>query len=44
VGQDRLQAMPGGTIALELRRRWRDGTTHVIFEPVELGDGCGWWP
>ena len=36
VGQDRLQAMPDGTIVLELRRRWRDGTTHVIVEPVEL--------
>jgi len=20
----------------ELRRRWRDGTTHVVFEPLEL--------
>ena len=36
VGQDRLQPMPDGTIVLELRRRWRDGTTHIIFEPVEL--------
>jgi len=35
-GSDRLQAMPGGTVVLELRRRWRDGTTQVIFEPVEL--------
>ena len=36
VGQDRLQAMPDGTVALELRRRWTDGTTHLIFDPVEL--------
>ncbi len=36
VGQDRLQPMPDGTVALELRHRWADGTTHLIFEPVEL--------
>ena len=36
VGQDRLQPMPDGTVALELRRRWTDGTTHLIFDPVEL--------
>jgi len=23
-------------LALELRRRWTDGTTHLIFDPVEL--------
>jgi hypothetical protein len=36
VGQDRLQAMPDSTVALELRRRWTDGTTHLIFDPIEL--------
>lgn len=36
VGQDRLQLMPDGTAVLELRRRWTDGTTHLVFEPVEL--------
>jgi hypothetical protein len=36
VGQDRLQAMPDGTVALELRQRWTDGTSHLIFDPVEL--------
>jgi hypothetical protein len=36
VGQDRVQAMPDGTIALEVRHRWADGTTHLVFEPVEL--------
>jgi hypothetical protein len=36
VGQTRLQAMPDGTVVLELSRRWRDGTTHLIFEPIEL--------
>jgi hypothetical protein len=36
VGQTRLQAMPDGTFVLELPRRWRDGTTHLIFDPMEL--------
>jgi len=36
LGQDRLQIMPEGSVVLELRRRWTDGTTHLIFEPVEL--------
>lgn len=36
VGQDRLQPMPDGTVVLELPRRWRDGTTHLIFDPLEL--------
>jgi hypothetical protein len=33
-GGCRLRAKRFGV--LELRRRWRDGTTHIIFEPVEL--------
>ena len=36
VGQDRVQLMPDGTAVLELRRRWTDGTTHLVFDPVEL--------
>ena len=36
VSQDRLQPMPDGTVVLELPRRWTDGTTHLIFDPVEL--------
>jgi len=36
VGQDRRQLMPDGTAVLELRRRWTDGTTHLVFDPVEL--------
>jgi hypothetical protein len=36
VGQNRLQRMPDGTVVLELRRRWTDGTTHLIFDPVDL--------
>jgi hypothetical protein len=36
LAQDRLQLMPDGQAVLELRRRWTDGTTHLIFDPVEL--------
>jgi hypothetical protein len=31
VGQDRLQLTPDGKAVLELRRRWTDGTTHLVF-------------
>jgi len=27
---------PDGRILYRLRHRWRDGTTHVVFEPVDL--------
>jgi hypothetical protein len=36
LGQDRLQLTPDGKAVLELRRRWTNGTTHLVFEPVEL--------
>lgn len=36
VGQQRLACVAGGAVALELRHPWRDGTTHILFEPVEL--------
>jgi len=25
-----------GRLLYRLKRRWRDGTTHTIFEPLEL--------
>ncbi len=36
IGQDRLQLTPDGKAVLELRRRWTDGTTPLVFDPVEL--------
>jgi hypothetical protein len=36
LGQDRLQLTPEGKAVLELRRRWTDGTTHLVFELTEL--------
>jgi len=33
---DRLSLLPDGRLLYQLKRRWRDGTTHVIYEPLEL--------
>ena len=36
VAQDRLSLTAGGQVRLELKRAWSDGTTHLLFDPVEL--------
>ena len=36
VAQDRLQWTEDGQVRLELRRPWSNGTTHLLFDPVEL--------
>jgi hypothetical protein len=36
IARERLLELPGGQIAYRLRHPWRDGTTHVVFEPTEL--------
>jgi hypothetical protein len=36
VAAERLSVLPDGRLLYRLKRRWRDGTTHVIFEPPEL--------
>jgi len=33
---ERLSRLPDGRLLYQLRRRWRDGTTHVTYQPVEL--------
>jgi hypothetical protein len=33
---ERLSLLPDGRLLYRLKRRWRDGTTRVIFEPLEL--------
>jgi len=33
---ERLSILPDGRLLYRLKRRWRDGTTHVIYEPLEL--------
>jgi uncharacterized protein YbaR (Trm112 family) len=36
VAQERLDWTDEGQVRLELRHPWSDGTTHLVFEPVEL--------
>ena len=36
VAQDRLSVTGDGEVLLQLRRPWTDGTTHLLFGPVEL--------
>jgi hypothetical protein len=36
LANDRLQSLPDGKLLLELKTHWRDGTTHLKFEPIEL--------
>jgi hypothetical protein len=36
VAHDRIRLTSEGDVLLELRRRWRDGTTHLRFHPLEL--------
>ncbi len=38
VASERLSELADGRLLYELRHRWRDGTTHVAFEPLELID------
>jgi hypothetical protein len=36
LSNERLSLLPDGRLRYELKRRWSDGTTHVIYEPLEL--------
>jgi len=36
VGQERLHVSPEGQVVLDLRRRWADGTTQLVFDPAEF--------
>ena len=36
LSNERLSLLPDGKLLYRLKRRWRDGTTHVIYEPMEL--------
>ena len=36
ITRERQSELQGGRIAHQLRHRWRDGATHVVFEPKEL--------
>jgi len=36
LGQQRLRHLADGRIAIALQRPWADGTTHLVFTPLEL--------
>ena len=36
MAQDRFRLTPEGQVVLRLRHPWSDGTTHLVFDPVEL--------
>jgi len=36
IGQGRLSRLRDGRIAVRLQRPWADGTTHLVFTPLEL--------
>jgi hypothetical protein len=36
VATERLSRLEDGRLLYRLKHRWRDGTTHVVFEPQEL--------
>jgi len=38
LANDRLEERPDGRLALRLKTRWRDGTTHILMERHELLD------
>ncbi len=36
VATERLSQLPDGRVLYQLRHRWRDGTSYVIFDPMDL--------
>ncbi|MBI2188899.1 MAG: transposase [Acidobacteria bacterium] len=36
IAQERLHLTSEGQVVLDLRHRWADGTTYLVFEPLEL--------
>ena len=36
IANDRLSQMPDGRLSYRLKTPWKNGTTHVIFEPLEF--------
>jgi hypothetical protein len=36
VATERLSRLPDGRVLYRLRHRWRDGTSYVIFDPLDL--------
>ncbi|MBI2878205.1 MAG: transposase, partial [Candidatus Rokubacteria bacterium] len=41
VAQDRLRLTGDGRILLEFKSAWHDGTSHLLFDPLELLEKLG---
>jgi hypothetical protein len=41
VATERLSLLPDGRLLYRLKRRWRDGTSHVIFDPLDFIGNLG---
>ena len=36
IAESRLRELPDGNILASMKSKWADGTTHLVFEPLEL--------
>jgi len=36
IASERLEQLADGRLRYRLKHRWRDGTTHMVFTPMEL--------
>jgi hypothetical protein len=43
VALDRLSLLADGRLKYRLKKRWREGTTHGIFEPLEFIEKLAAW-
>ena len=39
LAHDRLEVRPDGRLALRLKTRWRDGTTHILMDGTSYSNG-----
>jgi hypothetical protein len=45
ISLERLKLLSDGRLLYRLKKQWRDGTSHIIFQPHELMNGwLRWFP
>ena len=44
IAMDRLERLVDGRLLYRFKRPWRDGTTHIVMEPLELLAKLLRWP
>ena len=37
LANERVQINSAGQVVLKLKTAWRDGTTHIVMSPLEIG-------